>query len=770
MRSPFLQRTVRSLLLLATTAALACGGFIQAQGPRSAPELPLPADVQKPGEPPLPAKSPAPLVPLQLPPAQPISTVPPEPTPLPQPPAPKPTPRAIPVPVPTPPALRPSAEEPVLAPTPKPRKLTRFNLQITGARSFSEAQIRTAIAEQLAAIQESGLSPALADDTAFFLGVFYRRNGFAQAEVKWTIERNQTLRLAIHEGPVTQLGIISFEGNTQVASNVLLDNLLGPTKERIPQKNAPLPYVESDIDSGVERIRGFYRSEGYLDAVVDPPKIAISRDNARANVTVPIHEGTQYRFGKLTFEGDIVFFPQAELLKELEVFTSKPYTPLAVTNLERKVAYFYRSRGYFTVKVRSESDPALAVNGLVPVKFIVEAGDIYRFDGVTQSGLRRLRPSFLPARFKSLQGEIYDPAKVEERYRTLMGTGLFTNLKLTQIPLPNHEVQLHFDVEEAKARELGFSIGYGSLEGIILGARYVDRNLFGFGRPLAISAEVAQQLLRGEFLYTDPWIFGTDYTLRLRVYALTQDLTDYTKVESGIRTELSRKFGHLELSAFALVRAVNINNSGIDPLELGPTSYRANSVGTSITLDYRDSLLNPTRGFVINATTDLSLNALGSSLDFLRSTFRASYYLPVWKTLLAMGVRGGLIFPLNNSDIIPIDERFFNGGSRSVRSYVERSLGPKDSTGHSVGGETFTNANIEDVFPLYGNLDGAVFFDAGSVGRHVETGLGQTGYALGAGIRYKLPIGPIRLDYGWNPVRRSDQPFGALHLSFGFAF
>ncbi len=352
-----------------------------------------------------------------------------------------------------------------------------------------------------------------------------------------------------------------------------------------------------------------------------------------------------------------------------------------------------------------------------------------------------------------------------------MGTGLFSNLKLTQKPLPNHEVELHFDVEEAKARELGFSVGYGSLEGAIVGARYVDRNLFGYGRPLSINLEVAQQLLRGEFIYTDPWILESDYTLRLRLYALNQDLNDYTKIETGLRTELSRKIGkHFEVTGFLLTRAVQISNQGIDPEELGPTNYRANSVGVSFTLDYRDSVLNPRRGLVINATSDLSLSVLGSSLDFFRTTFRASYYLPIGKTLLAAGVRGGAIFPLDDRAPIPIDERFFNGGSRSVRSYVERSLGPHDSTGHAVGGETFGNANIEDVFPLFGNLDGAVFFDAGSVGRRVGSGLGQTGYAIGPGLRYRLPIGPIRLDYGWNPLRRAHEPAGAWQFSFGFAF
>ena len=719
--------------------------------------------------------SPRPLPPVAASPVlEPLPELPP-PLPLPAervpaPNAPRP-PAELPGPERLPATERPPSER-ARPPAPAPGVVHRVRLQVTGNRRFNDKELRAAIAEQLSAIEQSGLTPALADDAAFFLGVFYRKNGFSQAQIQASIAAGSTLRLSINEGPATKLGRVVFEGNRRLPDATLRNTLTGSIKENLPKTETALPYVENGIDAGVDRIRGLYRADGYLDATAGPARVTFSRDKTRADLTVPIHEGVQYRFGKLSFEGDIVFFPQRELLRELEVFTNRPYTPLAVTNLERKVVYFYRTRGYFNARVRSESSPATAPSGVVPVKFIVEAGDIYRFDGVSQTGLRKLRPGFLPARFSKLRGQLYSPAKLEARYRSLMGTGLFSNLKLTQIPHPNHEVELHFDVEEAKSRELGFSIGYASLEGALLGARYLDRDILGFGRPLSFDIEIAQRLLRGQVVYTDPWFLNSDFTMRLRLYELSQDLIDYSKVETGFRAELSRKFGqHWEITAFALTRRVDISNTGgIAATDIGLQHYLADSIGVSATLDYRDSILNPTKGLIINASTDMALNVFGSSLDFLRGTFRISYYLPLGKTLLAIGARGGVLYPLERMSQIPIDERFFNGGSGSVRSYVERSLGPRDRAGHAVGGETFTNANIEDVFPLFGNLKGAVFFDAGSVGRYLASGIGETGYAVGPGLRYQLPIGPIRLDYGFNPFRRSNQPFGALHFSFGFAF
>jgi outer membrane protein assembly factor BamA len=152
---------------------------------------------------------------------------------------------------------------------------------------------------------------------------------------------------------------------------------------------------------------------------------------------------------------------------------------------------------------------------------------------------------------------------------------------------------------------------------------------------------------------------------------------------------------------------------------------------------------------------------------------------PDRRTLLAFGARAGIIHSLTGEsgiDSIPIDERFFNGGSTTVRSFSERDLGPHNN-GYPIGGEFFTVFNVEYTFPIYGELQGAVFIDAGNLLPSSENlfegssaGFDDMRYAIGAGLRYKLPIGPIRLDYGYNPDQREDEDVGAFHFSFGFAF
>ena len=105
-----------------------------------------------------------------------------------------------------------------------------------------------------------------------------------------------------------------------------------------------------------------------------------------------------------------------------------------------------------------------------------------------------------------------------------------------------------------------------------------------------------------------------------------------------------------------------------------------------------------------------------------------------------------------------------------MRSFAERKLGPKDIGGNPLGGDFYTVFNAEWDYPIKGALGGAVFADAGNLLGASEVSLDDMRYAIGVGLRYKLPIGPVRIDYGYNPSPKAGDASGAFHLSFGFAF
>ena len=662
-------------------------------------------------------------------------------------------------------------------------------IEFRGQRAFDEKTLRSQLKEQITTIDTYGLTAARGDDAAFFLELFYRKHGYAKVSVRYTIAGDH-LRLDINEGPLVTLGLVNFVGNQHQPANILFEYAVGPTRERYSSMQQKLPFVAADVEEGADLVHRHYIANGYLDAKVDPPIYHYAEDGSRVDATIPITEGCQYSFGTINFSGQTIYGSEA-LHGQLVDLVEQPYTDGRVSDIPRRLQTYYRARGYYEVKVDATGNPEAATSGRVPVFVSVTPGPLYHFDGVTVTGLERLRPSYVTRRFSKFSGKTYSPDLVDEKFRELMKSGLFTVLQIKPTPIGGNALRLDISAEEAKSKEFGLALGYGSYTGGIVGASYRDRDLFGYGRPLSTLAEWSGRGYKAEILWEDPYFFDSDFGFKAKLAALTFDFDGYSKFESGLRLDLTRKITkQYEMGLVFSARHVDVTSADIRPALLGDTSYFVSSIGFVQTLDLRDSKVNPSRGFVFDSTVDFATSALGSNVNFVRSTGRVSYYIPFGhepkpgfpdkRTMLALGARAGIIHSLESGGSspaeIPIDERFFNGGSTTVRSFAERDLGPHDH-GNPIGGEFFSVFNVEYTFPIYGELLGAVFFDAGNLlpnstdpFQSVTAGLDDMRYAVGVGLRYKLPIGPVRLDYGYNPDKRPDEDVGAFHFSFGFAF
>src|SRR5437764_4630029 len=235
---------------------------------------------------------------------------------------------------------------------------------------------------------------------------------------------------------------------------------------------------------------------------------------------MPIEEGRQFLFGDIHFTGNTIYGPET-LRAQMVDLTDAPYTDTRLADIPRRLQTYFKSRGYYNVKVEATGSPDAADHAHVPVTVIVQPGPLYHFDGVKVTGLQRLRPSYVERRFSKFSGQVYSPEVVEERFRELMRTGLFTNLQIKPTAVDGNLLRLDITAEEAKSKEVGFSLGYGSYVGPIVGASFRDRDLFGYGRPLTTSVEWTGRGYKGEILWDEPWFFDTDNEFKARLSALT---------------------------------------------------------------------------------------------------------------------------------------------------------------------------------------------------------------------------------------------------------
>src|SRR6476661_9344895 len=170
-------------------------------------------------------------------------------------------------------------------------------IEFRGQQAFKETELRVALKEEITTVEDFGLSPARADDLAFFLEVFYRKHGYAKVDVHYVIESGDRLRLDIDEGPRFLLSQVIFDGNANEPSDKLFEYIVGPTRERYSRMEKRLPFVAADLEEGTHLVQRFYVAEGFLNAVVDPPRDKFQAGSSEVAVTVPIQEGRQYFFG-----------------------------------------------------------------------------------------------------------------------------------------------------------------------------------------------------------------------------------------------------------------------------------------------------------------------------------------------------------------------------------------------------------------------------------------------------------------------------------------
>jgi outer membrane protein insertion porin family len=658
--------------------------------------------------------------------------------------------------------------EPINSNVPPPSAAAR--IRFVGNTKFSNRDLSAAIADPLAGIQRGGLTLPLADDTAYYIGLFYRRHGYPEVDVKYKIQQPY-LELEITEGPYYKLGQISFDGDKTFPPATLKDYMIGTTRARYSQFQKELPFVESDLVTGTTLVQSFYVSQGFPQVQIVKLTTIPDNRNGTVNAIVTIKEGPRFFFGPISFSKNFGI-AQSEFSAKIKSLTNppKPYSEAELQNLQRDLTFIFKSKGYYSASVTVTPNFSGVAGGRVPILVESVPGAIYQFGALIsiQEPTARLQAVFLPRRFAALRGEIYDPGKLNDLYKKLYLTGLYDTIDVQEVAQPDDTIELVAHPQEAKPKELGFYLGYDTFYGPILGANYTDRNIDGLGRIFSFKADYTGRGPDGEISYENPWFLESNIDFISALGVSVKEWIGYTIQNYYGRIRFTETFKKgIETAAFLEAKESNVSSIVIVPESLvGPTSYQLVTLGLSQTFDFRDSPTNPHKGWVLDASASYSESVNGSA-SFTRLTGRYSTYFSFGKTLLALGARLGYINAVEGTSGVPIDERFFNGGSTTVRSFYETYLSPKDTENHPIGGLARSIFNIEYDVPIYGDLIGAAFVDAGGTG---NTPFDNFATGIGGGIRYNLPIGPLRVDYGVNPAPRKNQSLSVISLSFGFAF
>ena len=660
-------------------------------------------------------------------------------------------------------------------------------VEIRGLVSVSEEEARDAIRLQLRKLEENGVTMARADDAAFFLEKTLRGLGHDESTVNWQMPDADTVILNVSEGREVFFGEVDVVGNENLSTEAIRELLTQATRKRLGYRldASRIPYVADDVAEGIKAIDHLYALLGFADASVEMDPPVLDSETKSMNLRVRIGEGIPSRVGAILFPTAPVPEIEETFPGVREEFLGKPFTEAVRANLENKILDAAKNAGYLDAVVEihpgkphretlpSEGDePSASEVDVVDLAITAAWGSQFTLARVDVTGISRIDEGVIERRFTPLIGQTYSPEKVSEEVSSLLESGAFETLTMDPLPETEGTLALAIEVTESKQRTLGVYGGFGTYEGIIIGAEYRNTNFRQRLHTFDAALELNGRGLRGKMEFKDPRFFDSRWGFLIGLDARNQSNEGYDVFEAGFKIGLQRDFGRKErnrFTVFANPQHQEITEADIPDAFLGPQKYFVSQVGAMYSFDGRDDPVSARRGFAADLLVAGANSAIGSEVDFFKAAAKATYQLPIGATTLRLGARVGIIDP-GDDEALPIDLRFFSGGARSIRSFRERDLGPRVN-GYPIGGEFVTVFNFEYEIPVAGPLSIAPFVDAGNLlPRAEDASLDDMHYAGGAGLILNSPIGPFRIDYGHNLNQKSREPSGTWHVGFGFAF
>ena len=641
-------------------------------------------------------------------------------------------------------------------------------VRVTGLAGKSEAQVLALMGGRLEHVRTSPATPSLADDAAFMLRNVLQHDGYADAQVDWRIRGRDEIMLTVRRGQRLTLGEVTVQGVDEDEVSRLARLFASPANKGRQFGLGPPPFREGDVEAGLANIRQELNAAGYWAAEAMVTSREQHAGNGTVDIDIKVRTGPRFHIGQprvTSVDGRGVKLTGGAAAP----FVGKPASTRHLNAMRVAAEQLAVSRGYPNARIRMGR--VLEGNQYI-ADFSVDLGSRVRLGKIDTAGLDLTHEERVLARVQGMEGEWYDEAGMNLRLRQFLATGAFQSARVETRPAGRGTVDATLHFEETRAREVSIAAGVDSYLGFISRISYANRNFLGRLFELSSGLELSVRGTLGEVRLTDPWLGGKDLAATLRAFALMRDREGYDSYETGVGGRLLWKHGkHYTLDLSATTSLVNLTEDGLPSSELGETVYTHNRLRFTQSLDFRDSPVLPKSGWHLECPLEIGAAIGDLSTAYTMGGLSAGWYHEINRRYdIGLGADMRMLVPFDDGADLPIDLRLFNGGARSVRSFPERELGPTVN-GYSTGGEAMWNVNAECIRKFGDSLRAVAFLDAGSLARdYNEIGQAEVELAAGLGVRFDLPIGPVRLEYGYNLTRDPGEPAGTFHFAIGMAY
>jgi outer membrane protein insertion porin family len=637
-------------------------------------------------------------------------------------------------------------------------------------------------------------------DRQKILDAYAKRGRFATVVTPQIIRQSQNrvdVVFQISDGPSAFIAHIAFVGN-HAFSESRLDDVIN-TRQHTWWRflSTSDEYDPSRINFDKELLRRFYLKNGYADFEMTDVTTELAPDRTAFFLTFTVHEGERYRVAKVTFNSQLRGVEGESLRKDLQFDEGDWYDGDAVGRTADAIEADIHARGYSFVRATPDVTRHPDKHTIDIVYNVVEGPRLFveRIDIV---GNVRTKDKVIRRELRVAEGDAFDVDAVRRSRQRLEDLGYFNTVTMQPAPgSATDQTIITTTVSEKSTGSVTVGGGYATDAGALVDAGISESNFIGTGINASINGVLAQKDSSINASITDPYfldrnlVAGADVFLVQTNYLGTEP---YDEKRVGFSLRMGYNFNdHLSQSwSYSLVgRTVyNVQPTASFYIQDAAGYTLLSQVSQQLTLDYRDSKVQPTSGGIYRFGTDFA--GLGGNAQFIRTHVDVSYYIPLERLMgnpdwvLALSAGAGSLFNLGQQE--QLIDRFYLGGD-NLRGFETGGAGPHDTEGDPLGGRLIWTQTTELRFPLPVSPDlgltGRTFVDLGGLTQAsfehnscpgvvggcppiIESNTPRLG--AGVGISWKTPFGLINIDLTPFVLKQPGDQTQIFRFGFGTRF
>jgi outer membrane protein insertion porin family len=600
----------------------------------------------------------------------------------------------------------------------------------------------------------------------------YEDEGYFEVQITPDIEKfadgDVKVVFTINEGRQMKIDRIVIRGNKGVSDKQIKAAMA--TQERqyyILRGTVQRQRLEDDVD----RILQVYNDHGYIHARVESHDVVVDREKARVTIQIVVVEGGQHHVGNLGLTG-VTLLPESEVLRQVKLKEGDVFSRGKLRDSVKAIEELYSNIGRASAEVNPKIEPV--ADNRLSVSLDITEGPTVFVERINIAGNVRSQDKILRRELQMAEGDIFTLRKLQRSRQRLVNVGYFEKVEVSTVPGSDKtKIVVNVDVTERPTGLFSIGGGYSSQDSFLGTIDLSQNNFLGRGWQASLKLRAGANTQQGILSFTEPWLFDRPLAAGFDLFNTRRQFIEYDYETLGAGVRVSHPFEeywrwHM---GYRLTRDEISNiQSSFDSVLASEKGARVTSlVEGSITRDSRDNIQAPSRGGTISLVTDVA--GLGGDSHYMKTVASTTYFKPIWfEHILSGRLEAAYGFGFGN-ERLPLFERFYLGGANSIRGFKSRQLSPRDENGIRIGGTSEVLGNLEYIVPLPFNVRAAAFLDVGNVyGFDTKFDLTDTREAVGAGLRWLSPFGPIRVDYGFLLDRREGEKQGVFNFSVGSPF